>query len=298
MIKMECGALEAAGQLLDNLSSPLPAGEICLGPLEVRLAETAAELRAAQKLRYDVFYREMAASPSPEMLQQELDFDRFDEYCDHILVIDHSQPAGDAQVVGTYRLIRQNVANKLGGFYSGAEYDMTILTEYPGKILELGRSCVAPLHRNRPTMQLLWRGIATYIQYYNIDLMFGCASLPGINPQDNGYSLSYLYYHHLAPPAFRATALRERYVDMRIVDRAEINEREAMMGLPPLLKGYLRLGALVGDGAVIDHQFNTTDVCIVLKTDLITDRYARHYDFVATELQEKQPALRELPIVE
>ena len=260
-----------------------PAGPVSIvdvrsGLLQVRLAETVGDVDAAQALRYRVFYDEMGAKPSAEMARQKRDFDSFDGVCDHLLVIDHERGAGAQAVVGTYRLIRRPAAERHGHFYSAAEYDIGRIADYPGQILELGRSCVDASMRNRPAMQLLWRGIAAYIFHYDIALMFGCASLPGIDPETLAMPLSYLYHHHLAPPALRPRALPERYVDMRRLDRAALDPARALAELPPLIKGYLRLGGFVGDGAVIDHQFNTTDVCVVVKTDLVTDKYYRHYE--------------------
>ena len=135
------------------------------------------------------------------------------------------------------------------------------MVAYPGEILELGRSCVDAAARNRPTMQLLWRGIAAYVFHHQIALMFGCASLPGTDPDALAVPLCYLYHHHLAPPALRPRALPERYVDMRRLATDAYRSGAALAELPPLIKGYLRLGGFVGDGAVIDRQFNTTDVC-------------------------------------
>lgn len=247
------------------------------GALGVRLAETTADIDAVQALRYRVFYDELGAKPSAEMARVERDFDAFDNICDHLLVIDHAHAGGET-VVGTYRLIRRPAALRHGGFYSAGEYDISEIAAYPGEILELGRSCVDASARNRPTMQLLWRGIASYVFHHDIALMFGCASLPGTDPAALALPLSYLYHHHLAPQGLRPRALAERYVEMRRLDPRAIDPAEALAELPPLIKGYLRLGGFVGDGAVIDQQFNTTDVCVVVKTDMITDKYYRHYE--------------------
>ncbi|MEO8558710.1 MAG: GNAT family N-acyltransferase [Rhodospirillales bacterium] len=254
---------------------------IVSGPLEVRLAQTAAEMDAAQALRYRVFYDEMAARPTPEMAAHKRDFDEFDPICDHLLVLDHQNGEGAQAVVGTYRLIRRPAAERMGRFYSDAEYDISMLTANPREILELGRSCVDQAHRTRNTMQLLWRGIAAYVFHYDIALMFGCASLPGTDVQKLAEPLSYLYHNHLAPPEMRPRALPDRYVDMAILPPPAIDTREALKALPPLIKGYLRLGGFIGDGAVIDRQFNTTDVCIVVKTDLVTEKYYKHYERTA-----------------
>jgi putative hemolysin len=261
----------------------VPALDIRSGTLAVRLADTASEVAASQALRYRVFYEEMGAEPTPEMARVRRDFDRFDEVADHLLVIDHARGAGPQSVIGTYRLIRRSAAARIGRFYSAEEYDISTMVAYPGEILELGRSCVDAAARNRPTMQLLWRGIAAYVFSHQIDLMFGCASLPGTDPEALAVPLSYLYYHHLAPPALRPRALAARYVDMRRLATSAIDPTKSLAELPPLIKGYLRLGGFVGDGAVIDRQFNTIDVSIVVKTDLITDKYYRHYERQARE---------------
>ena len=257
--------------------------DITSGLLQVRLAESAADIDAAQALRYRIFYETMGARPDAGMAAIRRDFDPFDEICDHLLVLDHGRGSGADAVVGTYRLIRRAAAERHGRFYSAAEYDISSLAAYPGEVLELGRSCVDPAYRARAVMQLLWGGIAAYVFHYEIALMFGCASLPGTDPEALALPLSYLYYHHLAPPALRARALANRYVSMRRCDPSAIDPARTLAALPPLIKGYLRLGGFVGDGAVIDYQFNTTDVCIVVQTDLVTDKYTRHYERTSKE---------------
>ncbi len=254
--------------------------DVWSGSLQVRLAETIADIDAAQALRYRVFYREMGARPTPEMERIQRDFDSFDACCDHLLVLDHTR--GGA-VVGTYRLMLRGMATRHGGFYTAGEYDISRIEAYPAEILELGRSCVDASARNRPTMQLLWRGIAAYVFAHDVALMFGCASLAGTDVDALALPLSYLYHHHLAPAPLRARALPDRFVEMQRLERGSYDAARALAELPPLLKGYLRLGGFVGDGAVIDHQFNTTDVCILVKTDLVTEKYYRHYERQARE---------------
>jgi len=253
-------------------------GELRAGHLGVRIATTEAEIDAVQALRWRVFYEEMCAEPSEVARPLARDVDAFDAVADHLLVVDHAIGPGPEGVVGTYRLIQQSAAEQVGRFYSDEEYDISPLISFQGKLLELGRSCVDVGYRSRAVMQLLWRGIAAYVYRHQIDLMFGCASLPTTDPDQWAAELTYLYYNHLAPPALRPTALPERYIEMRRMDPEEVDNRRALGGLPPLIKGYLRLGCFIGDGAVIDHQFNTTDVAIVVKTDLITDKYYRHYE--------------------
>jgi len=247
------------------------------GDLIVRLAESREEIDAALALRYKIFYDEMAAKPTPEMAARRQDFDDFDPIADHLIAIDRAIGDGPEAVVATYRLIRREAAAEHGQFYSQDEYDITPLLNWPGPILELGRSCVGEGHRTRSTMTLMWRGLAEYVIHHDVGVMFGCASLHGTNPQELALPLAYLHHHHLAPPELRPHALPDRFVDMNLMDADDIDRKKALVALPPLIKGYLRLGGFVGEGAVVDEQFNTTDVCIIVKTDLVTGKYIRHY---------------------
>lgn len=273
-----------AGAILRNpLSEPGSIDPADSGPLFIeqgdmllRLAESAEDIAAVQALRYRVFYTELKAAPSDEMAQTGLDFDHFDSECDHLMVIDRSRP-WPFSVVGTYRLIKSDVAARLGGFYSAAEYDISPLLKVDGPLLELGRSCVEQPYRNRPTLQLLWRGIAGYLIRHDIKLMFGCASFVGHDPATHAEGLAYLYHNHLADPDLRARAVTDRFIEMNTLPAESLNIRRAFAGLPPLLKGYLRLGAMIGDGAVVDLQFDTVDVLIIVPVERMTGRYARHF---------------------
>ncbi len=253
-------------------------GELRAGNLGLRIARTPEELDAAQALRYRVFYDELGAVPDAAAAARGRDSDRYDAVADHLLVVDHDLGDGLDAVVGTYRLIRREAADSIGRFYSADEYDISLIERFPGRVLELGRSCVDSAYRGRAAMQLLWRGIAAYVFTHNIDLMFGCASLPGTDVDALAAELTYLNANHLAPADIRLRALPHRYVDMRRMDPLEIDSRQVLVGLPPLIKGYLRLGGFVGDGAVVDHQFNTTDVAVVVQTDLVTGKYYRHFE--------------------
>ena len=270
---------ETSSPMPDHLPPESPAvfEELRGGTLGVRLATNQAEIDAAQALRYRVFYDEMGARASAAAMQSQRDVDAFDAVADHLLVVDHQLGEGPESIVGTYRLIRRAGAQKLGQFYSADEYDISRILNVPGEVLELGRSCISPAHRGMPAMQLMWRGIAAYVFLHKIDLMFGCASLRGTDPDAIGRDLTYLWANHLAPEEIRPRALPDRYVSMRRIDPATIDMRRALAALPPLVKGYLRLGGFVGDGAVIDDQFNTIDVAVVVKTDLITEKYRSHY---------------------
>jgi putative hemolysin len=263
---------------LAGMDSEEGIGELRAGNLGLRIARTPEELDAAQALRYRVFYEELGAQPDAAAAALGRDRDPYDAVADHLLVVDHDLGDGPDAVVGTYRLIRREAAETIGRFYSADEYDITLIDRFPGRVLELGRSCVDATYRGRAAMQLLWRGIAAYVFTHNIDLMFGCASLPGTDVDALSAELTYLHANHLAPPDIRMRALPHRYVDMQRMDPGEIDARQVLVGLPPLIKGYLRLGGFVGEGAVVDHQFNTTDVAVVVQTDLVTGKYYRHFE--------------------
>ncbi len=256
------------------VSSTFPS--ISAGHLCVRLAQDASEITASQQLRYRIFCREMGGSASPEIQAAERDFDAFDEVCDHLLVIDNEKQ-GAAAIVGTYRLLRREPMQQMGHFYTESEYDISALRDYPGELLELGRSCVDAAYRNRAVMTLLWRGIGAYVALHQIKLMFGCASFTGADPDRHALALSYLYYHHLAPESVRLKALPEHYVTMERIAREDVDARAALREIPPLIKGYLRLNGVIGDGAVVDAAYNTTDVAIVVETEKLTDKYFHRY---------------------
>ena len=252
-------------------------GELRAGNLGLRIAATLGEIDALQALRFRVFYDELGAAADADAAMSRRDIDRFDAVADLLIVVDHALGDGPDGVVGTYRMLQREGAALAGRFYSADEYDISPLLSFPGRVLELGRSCVDARYRARAVMQLLWRGIAAYVFAYEIDLMFGCASLSGTDPDQIAAELTYLHHNHLAPPALRPRALAGRYVDMRRLPPEQVDARRVLTTLPPLIKGYLRLGGMVGDGAVIDKQFNTTDIAVVVKTDLVTDKYLDHY---------------------
>jgi putative hemolysin len=256
------------------------------GELEVRLAETDLEVEQAQRLRYSVFYEEMAAIPSPQMRALGRDFDKFDDVCDHLLVVDRSAHDEDGQplVIGTYRLTREHDAARAGGFYTAGEYDIApMLKGMPEgtKFLELGRSCILKSYRSRPgSMQLLWKGLLAYVARFDIDLMFGCASLAGTDPDALALALSYLHHYHPMPEALRVKAQPDLFVEMNRMAKDAFDAREGLRALPPMLKGYVRAGCCIGNGAVVDSQFNTTDVFIFFPLSGIDARYKSRFGLV------------------
>jgi putative hemolysin len=255
-----------------------------VGSLEVRLATTKKEIRKAQRLRYQVFFEEGGASADRTMALMRRDICAFDRVCDHLLVVDHAAPTkrlgiAEPKVVGTYRLLRQTVAQRHFGFYTAREFDIDpLLQRHRDKqFLELGRSCVRKEYRTKRTLELLWHGIWVYVLHHNIDVMIGCASFEGTDPQALALPLSFLHHHARADAAYCARARSDRYVDMHLLAQKAIDGRKALQALPPLLKGYLRVGASIGEGAVIDHQFGTTDVLVIMPVASIEARYIAHF---------------------
>jgi len=270
-----------------SLRAPVKTGETLgrIGSLEVRMARNVKEVKKAQRLRYQVFYEEMSAIADAHTLATRRDSDPFDAYCDHLLVVDHDSLKRNKlgrlkpEIVGTYRILRQEIADCHGGFYTAAEYDIqSLIDANPGKrFMELGRSCVLKPYRNKKTVELLWHGIWAFVLRHNIDVMLGCASIEGTNPDALAGQLSFLHHNARAPEQWRVRAVAERYEEMNRLPADEINSREALRALPPLVKGYLRLGAFIGDGAVVDQQFGTTDVLIIMPVSELNTRYVNYY---------------------
>jgi putative hemolysin len=251
-----------------------------IGSLQVRLARCADEIDAAQEVRFRVFHEEMGAGLAGADLLQRRDADRYDEVCDHLLVLDSTIEGTERErIVGTYRLLRQDAAKLAGGFYSNDEFELdALVARHPGlRFLELGRSCVLPQYRSKRTIELLWQGIWAYVNHYRIDVMTGCASFPGVVPASHSQALSFLAQNCAAEGDWSISAVRGRYHAMDLMPAEAINARSALSAMPPLIKGYLRLGGKVGDGCVVDREFGTTDVFIVLPVATISSRYINYY---------------------
>lgn len=257
-----------------------------LGDLEVRLAASRQDVKLAQRLRYEVFYEEMSAEPSITAQMRRRDEDPYDALCDHLLVVDKKRAASDVwanpnrpNVVGTYRILRQEQAMHGQGFYTQGEYDIApLIAARPHlRFMELGRSCVLKPYRNKRSVELLWHGLWTYVREHKVDVMIGCASFEGTDPDEHAMALSFLHHNALAPPEWCCRAHSRLHVPMDRLPADKIDNKAALKALPPLIKGYLRLGAFVGDGAVIDKQFGTTDVLIILPVEKIDPRYFGHF---------------------
>lgn len=249
------------------------------GRFTVRLAESASDVAAAQRLRYRVFVEEMGATPSPGDAESRRERDAFDPYFEHLLLIDNeaSDPDVEHGVVGVYRLMRDSKAREGIGFYGQSEYDLAKVLHYPRNTVELGRSCVDLEHRGGAGMHLLWTGLGEYVSMHNISIMFGVASFHGNDPAPLAQALSYLHHNHLAPEDLRVRAVDKAFVPMDILPADQVEKIEAMRQLPTLIKAYIRLGGFVGEGAYVDHDFNTVDVCLLMDTSRMVQRYRAFY---------------------
>lgn len=280
---------KAQAKALSFVRAPQPKVYGRIGDLEVRLASGRADILQAQRLRYEVFYEEMSAQPNPVAAMRRLDQDSYDSVCDHLLVVDTSPELHGLErwahrrrprVVGTYRVLRQEIAERSLGFYTQSEYDIAPLMRAKSpqyRFMELGRSCVMKPYRSKRSVELLWHGLWTYVREHKVDVMIGCASFEGIDPAEHAMALSYLHHYARAPDDWRCAAHAGLHQRMDLLPKDQVDLKRALKAMPPLIKGYLRLGAFVGDGAVIDRQFGTTDVLIILPVEKIDPRYFEHF---------------------
>jgi putative hemolysin len=258
-------------------ASPIRFAPIVAGPLEVRLATSAAELEAAQRLRYEVFMEEWGACADDQARRLRLDADAFDAGMEHLVVLDRRRPPGAPQVVGNYRLLRLDPDDG-GAYYSSGEFDLGPLLVSGRRLLELGRSCVMADYRGGAVLQLLWRAIAAYVAQRDIGLLFGCASLRGTDPSAVAEPLAFLHRCHLAPPDLRPRARGPTRIDADPDPSLAVDVAHALRQLEPIVRGYLRAGAWVGEGAYVDHAFQSIDVCIVLPTERMAARHRQNFE--------------------
>lgn len=247
--------------------------------LVTRLAETPDDLTAAQRVRYEVFVKELGSSGPQVDHEQRLEKDQFDPFFDHLLLIDNDAPSDVlGGVVGVYRLLRQEQAGEIGQFYSEDEYDLSVLKASGRKLLELGRSCLLPEYRGGAAMYVLWNGLADYVLSHDIEILFGVASFHGVDPQNFAGPLSLLHHRHLAPDDLRVRAKEDAFQAMDLIAKPDLDAKAAMLATPALIKAYLRLGGFVGEGAFIDRAFNTTDVCLIMDTQRMNARQRSIYE--------------------
>ncbi len=239
----------------------------------VKLAVTPDDLRAAQRLRYEVFVTELGGGGALVDHAAGLERDALDPFFDHLLLCD----SGSDAVVGVYRLMRPEQAQAAGRYYSEGEYDVTPLRASGRRILELGRSCLHADVRGGMAMHHLWSALARYVADHRVEVLFGVASFHGTDIAALAQPLSLLHHRHLAPPELRVRALERSFETMDLIDEADLDRRAAMVQIPSLIKAYLRLGGCVGEGAYVDHAFNTVDVCLIMDTRQMSQRQARIY---------------------
>ncbi|MDR2413131.1 MAG: GNAT family N-acetyltransferase [Rickettsiales bacterium] len=247
---------------------------------EVRLTRTKEERRQVRQLRYAVFVEEEGASATEEQKQLREEYDSFDRFADYMGVFHNDK------LIGTYRIIDRDAAEKMGGFYTETEYNLSKIKKTAGNIAEMSRACIdADYRENSLVMRMLWLGLSEYIAKNQITILFGVASWVGKKPVESAQAISYLYYNHLSPLSLRATVLTENFSEginpklsrMNILPKVFVNEEMARKQMTPLIKGYLRLGATFGKGVFLDIPFNTYDVFVMLQTRKIAAAYQKHF---------------------
>ena len=265
---------------------------------EVRLTRNKEERRQVRQLRYDVFVEEEGASATEEQRNLREEYDSFDRYADYLAVFHNGK------IVGTYRIIDRNAAEKMGSFYTELEFNISKIKKYNGNIAEMSRACVDKAYRdNALVMRMLWAGLGEYIVRRKIAVLFGVASWVGTKSVESAQAISYLYYNHLTPLKLRATVLSENFAEgvnpklsrMNILPREFIDEVDARHQMTPLIKGYLRLGATFGKGVFIDKAFNSYDVFVMVQTINIDAAYQKHFlgrENALGDLEEKDGALK------
>lgn len=253
------------------------------GAFEIRLAADDRDLKRLQQLRYRIFYEDGRAIADRAASRTRRDLCPFDAICDHLMIVDTAATAASgntkARVVGTYRLLRREVAERHGGFYSAGEFDLGPLLARHGqaRLLELGRSCVHPDYRGKRVIELLWRGLWLYARRHRIDALIGCASLPGADPEIHRLPLSFLHHHAALGPDWPVDPWPHCRAAFQPFALDALDEKRGLLALPPLVKGYLRTGARFGRGVVLDRQFGTTDLFTVMPMAEIEERYLAHY---------------------
>lgn len=247
---------------------------------EVRLTRNKDERRQVRQLRYDVFVEEEGASATEEQRNLREEYDAYDRFAEYLAVFHNGK------IVGTYRIIDRDAAEKMGSFYTETEFNLSKIKKVDGNIAEMSRACVAREYReNALVMRMLWAGLGEYVMRHKIAILFGVASWVGTKPVESAQAISYLYYNHLSPLGLRATVLSENFADgvnqkqsrMNILPRDFVDEADARRQMTPLIKGYLRLGATFGKGVFIDKPFNTYDVFVMVQTKKISATYQKHF---------------------
>ena len=245
----------------------------------IKIAEKKSELKKAQALRYSVFYKEKKAIPTISKKILRLDYDKVDKFADHLIVIDKNRKGAKNKIVGTYRLLRGDIAAHCGGFYTSSEFDLSkILNSYKNnQILELGRSCIHQDYRNGTIMNLLWKAIAEYVKLYDIKILLGCASFHGTDVMKYTNELSYLRKNFPLPDELSVKSLDPKTYPAYTEINSNTDDLKTFIKLPPLIKGYLRIGGKISHDCFVDYKFNTIDLCVIVATNNIDEKYKKKY---------------------
>jgi len=247
---------------------------------EVRMTRTKEERKQVRQLRYRCFVEEEGASVTEEQKNLREEYDAYDRFADYVGVFHNGK------VVGSYRIIDRDAAEKMDGFYTETEFDLKKIKKVRGNIAEMSRACVDMGYReNGLVMRMLWMGLGDYVLKNKIVVLFGIASWVGTKPAESAQAISYLYYHHLAPSSLRVTVETDNFPEgvnpklskMNILPRVFVDEEAARKQMTPLLKGYLRLGAKFGKGVFVDPAFNSYEVFVVLQTKNASKVYQKHF---------------------
>lgn len=251
--------------------------------LTLKIAETQSEIEAAQHLRYLVFYEEMGAHPIKDMAALRRDYDEYDPFCEHLIVVDENLPV-DQQVIGTYRmLLPEPVQQGKTNYYTETEFDLSRLKATGGRIMEISRSCIREDYRSKLAINLLWKGIAACVFKNNIDYLIGMSSFSGVDPMEHQTAISYLNHFHKAEDRLMPISLPEFRRNLERLPADSLNAKRIFADLPPLFKGYLRIGVTVSEDFSVDEQFNMIDMCVILDIANVADRYFSHYKRYDTE---------------
>ena len=245
--------------------------------LDVRWASSEEEVREAQRLRYRIFAGEMGAQlPSPSGAPPELDIDRFDPFCDHLLVraiVPGQEPR--KTLVGTYRVLAPSAARRAGGFYTDTEFDLTPLSQLRARAVELGRSCVHPSWRSGAVIMALWTALGDYMRTRELDTMIGCAS---VGLSDGGQTANDLWHRlrvdHLVAPQWQ---VRPHIALPLEGESTQLVAAHRLTDTPPLIKGYLRCGARLLGPPALDVAFNAADLPLMLQLEHLAPRYRKHF---------------------
>ena len=264
---------------LETLKSKKKFVKIEVDNFIIKIAEKKSELKKAQALRYSVFYKEKKAIPTMSKKILRLDYDKVDKFADHLIVIDKNRTDFKNKIVGTYRLLRGDVAAHCVGFYTSSEFDLSkILNSYKNnQILELGRSCVHQDYRNGTIMNLLWKAIAEYVKLYDIKILLGCASFHGTDVMKYTNELSYLRKNFSLPDELSVKSLDTKIYPVNTGINSNTYDLRTFVKLPPLIKGYLRIGGKVSHDCFVDYKFNTIDLCVIVTTNSIDEKYKKKY---------------------